>query len=173
MKKPLFILMTSTGLSAHAADLTEAELVGKWKCLTEYPSIHTMILGETEYAADHTSHGEDKILTVVLDKDMSQTLTYRTTSTAKWTLDSDNTVRMVTQRDTVECDHPESVQAALKASSELQQRDNNFIKILQDKPENEADRTLTLQFERLPNGEFKVRQPDISTMRSICRKLEA
>ncbi|MDK4528920.1 hypothetical protein QG082_08095 [Kingella kingae] len=61
MKKPLFILMTSTGLSAHAADLTEAELVGKWKCLTEYPSIYTMILGETEYAADHTSHGEDKI----------------------------------------------------------------------------------------------------------------
>ncbi|MDK4528919.1 hypothetical protein QG071_08180 [Kingella kingae] len=104
---------------------------------------------------------------------MPQTLTYRTTSTAKWTLDSDNTVRMVTQRDTVERDHEPKVQAALKASPELQQRDNNFIKILQDNPENEADRTLTLQFERLPNGEFKVRQPDISTMRSICHKLEA
>lgn len=170
MKKTLFILMTLTGLSVHAADLTEAELVGKWKCLTAYPSIHTMILGETEYAADHTSRGEDKVLTVVLDKDMPQALTYRTTSTAKWTLDSDNTVRMVTQIDTVERDHPESVQAALKASPELQQRDNNFIKILQDNPENEADRTLTLQFERLPNGEFKVRQPDIPDMRGICLK---
>lgn len=170
MKKTLFILMTLTGLSAHAADLTEAELVGKWKCLTAYPSIHTMILGEMEYTADHTSHGEDKVLTVVLDKDMPQALTYRTTSTAKWTLDSDNTVRMVTQIDTVERDHPESVQAALKASPELQQRDNNFIKILQDNPENEADRILTLQFERLPNGEFKVRQSDIPDMRGICRK---